>query len=48
MKSASRMTRAASAADQLACRYRWLISISLVWLWWALVPPTDAAELASA
>ena len=40
------MTRATSAAHQLARRYRWLIAISLVWLWWALVPPTDAIELA--
>ena len=46
MKSASRMTRATSAAHQLARRYRLLIAISLVWLWWALVPPTDAIELA--
>ena len=46
MKSDNRMTRATSAAHQLARRYRWLIAISLVWLWWALAPPTDAAELA--
>ena len=46
MKSASRMTRATSAAHQLARRHRLLIAISLVWLWWALVPPTDAIELA--
>jgi hypothetical protein len=42
------MTRAAnSAAHQLARRYRWLIAIVLVWLSWALVPPTNAVELAS-
>jgi len=40
------MTGATSAAHQLARRYRMLIAISLVWLWWALVPPTDAIELA--
>ena len=40
------MTRAIPAAHQLARRYRMLIAISLVWLWWALVPPTDAIEMA--
>jgi hypothetical protein len=40
------MTRARSAAHQFARRYRLPIAISLVWLWWALAPPTDAIELA--
>ena len=40
------MTGATSAAHQLARRNRMLIAIGLVWLWWALVPPTDAIELA--
>src|SRR6476619_5869948 len=46
-ESASHMTRATSAAaHQLARRHRLLIAITLLWLWWALAPPTDAIELA--